>query len=94
MLLHLIFSFFTIFLLFSSYFLVLDGVVCVFDHPSLQVILGVSARVFPTEWREKAGPVLDFVSSSVATLVCSVVSTPQMVLTDRKCPSCPAGVKP
>ncbi|CAM9637599.1 unnamed protein product, partial [Sphacelaria rigidula] len=33
--------------------------------------------------REKAGPALDFFSSSVATLVCSVVSTPQMVITDR-----------
>eukprot|EP00904_Undaria_pinnatifida_P012332 jgi/Undpi1/8229/HiC_scaffold_25.g10699.m1 len=54
-----------------------------FNFATLEVILGCSARVFPTEWRDKAGPVLDFVSSSVATLVCSVVSTPQMVLTDR-----------
>lgn len=53
-------------------------------HVRLQVILGCSAKVFPDEWREKAGPVLDFFSSSVATLVCSVVSTPQMVLTDRE----------
>lgn len=50
----------------------------------LQVILGCSARIFPDEWRERAGPVLDFFSSSVATLVCSVVSTPQMVITDRE----------
>lgn len=58
-------------------------------HPSthlllLQVILGCSAKIFPDEWRERAGPVLDFFSSSVATLVCSVVSTPQMVITDRE----------
>ena len=49
-----------------------------------QVILGCSAKIFPDEWRERAGPVLDFMSSSVATLVCSVVSTPQMVITDRE----------
>lgn len=54
-------------------------------HPQLlQVILGCSANIFPDEWREKAGPVLDFFSSSVATVVCSVVSTPQMVITDRE----------
>jgi hypothetical protein len=28
-------------------------------------------------------PVLDFLSSAVSTFVCSIVSTPQMVLTDR-----------
>lgn len=50
----------------------------------LKVILGCSAKVFPDEWRERAGPVLDFLSSSVATVVCSVISTPQMVLTDRE----------
>lgn len=49
-----------------------------------QIILGCSTKVFPTEWRERAGPVLDFLSSSVATMVCSIVSTPQMVITDRK----------
>ncbi|CAM9444012.1 unnamed protein product, partial [Hapterophycus canaliculatus] len=53
-----------------------------FNYATLEVILGCSAKVFPDEWRERAGPVLDFFSSSVATMVCSVVSTPQMVLTD------------
>eukprot|EP00903_Cladosiphon_okamuranus_P012134 g11383.t1 len=54
-----------------------------FNYATLEVILGCSAKIFPDEWRERAGPVLDFFSSSVATLVCSVVSTPQMVITDR-----------
>ncbi|CAM9516031.1 unnamed protein product [Scytosiphon promiscuus] len=54
-----------------------------FNYATLEVILGCSAKIFPDEWRERAGPVLDFFSSSVATMVCSVVSTPQMVLTDR-----------
>ncbi|EWM25692.1 s-adenosylmethionine mitochondrial carrier protein [Nannochloropsis gaditana] len=30
-----------------------------------------------------AGPAFDFVSSAVSTTICSVISTPQMVLTDR-----------
>ncbi|CAM9400155.1 unnamed protein product [Ectocarpus sp. 4 AP-2014] len=54
-----------------------------FNYATLEVILGCSSKIFPDEWRERAGPVLDFLSSSVATVVCSVVSTPQMVLTDR-----------
>jgi len=33
--------------------------------------------------KEKIGPSLDFFSSSVATICCSVVSTPQMMITDN-----------
>lgn len=54
-----------------------------FNYATLEVILECTAKIFPDEWRERAGPGLDFLSSSVATLVCSVVSTPQMVITDR-----------
>ncbi|CAN0101409.1 unnamed protein product, partial [Hapterophycus canaliculatus] len=46
-------------------------------------MMGFSAKIFPREWRERAGPVLDFVTSGVATLLCSVVSTPQIVIEDR-----------
>jgi hypothetical protein len=37
-------------------------------------------------WQERSGrlgPTLDFVSSSISTIVCSVVSTPQMMITDN-----------
>lgn len=46
--------------------------------------MGFSAKFFPADWRETAGPVLDFVTSGVATLLCSVVSTPQVVIEDRE----------
>ena len=32
--------------------------------------------------KEKMGPGLDFISSAIATICCSVVSTPQMMITD------------
>ncbi|CAM9456039.1 unnamed protein product, partial [Scytosiphon promiscuus] len=54
-----------------------------FNYATLEVIMGFSAKIFPSEWRERAGPVLDFVTSGVATLLCSVVSTPQIVIEDR-----------
>jgi solute carrier family 25 S-adenosylmethionine transporter 26 len=28
-------------------------------------------------------PAMDFLSSSISTFICSIISTPQMVLTDR-----------
>ncbi|OEU09974.1 mitochondrial carrier [Fragilariopsis cylindrus CCMP1102] len=33
--------------------------------------------------KEKMGPGLDFISSAIATICCSVVSTPQMMITDN-----------
>ncbi|CAM9932117.1 unnamed protein product, partial [Ectocarpus fasciculatus] len=54
-----------------------------FNYATLEVIMGFSAKFFPADWRETAGPVLDFVTSGVATLLCSVVSTPQVVIEDR-----------
>ncbi|CAB1103307.1 unnamed protein product [Ectocarpus sp. CCAP 1310/34] len=54
-----------------------------FNYATLEVIMGLSAKFFPADWRETAGPVLDFVTSGVATLLCSVVSTPQVVIEDR-----------
>jgi len=36
--------------------------------------------IFP--W-EAAGPVFDFLASGVSTTICSIISTPQMVITDR-----------
>ena len=32
--------------------------------------------------KERIGPGLDFTSSSIATICCSVISTPQMMITD------------
>eukprot|EP00752_Nemacystus_decipiens_P016757 g14995.t1 len=54
-----------------------------FNYATLELIMGFSTKIFPAEWRERAGPVLDFVTSGVATLLCSVISTPQIVIEDR-----------
>ncbi|CAN0287845.1 unnamed protein product [Pylaiella littoralis] len=54
-----------------------------FNYATLEVIMGFSSKFFPAEWREKAGPALDFFTSGVATLLCSVISTPQIVIEDR-----------
>ncbi|CAM9876887.1 unnamed protein product [Discosporangium mesarthrocarpum] len=53
------------------------------NFATLEVVRGCTAKAFPENWREKTGALLDFFSSAVATTMCSVVSTPQMVLTDR-----------
>ncbi|CAM9492814.1 unnamed protein product [Phaeothamnion confervicola] len=66
-----------------------------FNFATLEAVRGYAASLFPGN--VALGPVLDFVSSSVATTICSVVSTPQMVLTDRIMagiyPSLAAGVR-
>ncbi|CAM9835384.1 unnamed protein product [Choristocarpus tenellus] len=54
------------------------------NFATLEAVRGCSARAFPEGGREKAGPLLDFFSSAVATFMCSSVSTPQMVLTDSE----------
>ena len=38
------------------------------------------AKKLPSKY---LNPLLDFLSSSISTFVCSIISTPQMVLTDR-----------
>lgn len=43
----------------------------------------VRASKFLSEREEKIGPALDFMSSAVSTICCSVVSTPQMMIIDN-----------
>lgn len=46
----------------------------------LQATKATLSSAFPVKF---AGPAFDFASSAVSTFLCSVISTPQMVLTDR-----------
>jgi hypothetical protein len=47
---------------------------------NLQATKATLSSAFPVKF---AGPAFDFASSAVSTFLCSVISTPQMVLTDR-----------
>mmetsp|Transcript_37720 Transcript_37720/g.48061 ORF Transcript_37720/g.48061 Transcript_37720/m.48061 type:complete len:427 (-) Transcript_37720:260-1540(-) len=40
-------------------------------------------NICPPSWSQSGGFVFDFIASAVSTTLCSVVSTPQMVITDR-----------
>lgn len=54
-------------------------------HPPTQATKATLSSWFPLRF---AGPAFDFVSSAVSTTLCSVISTPQMVLTDRIMAGC------
>lgn len=49
------------------------------NFATLEAVRGFTAAALPSS----LGPILDFFSSSVATTICSIISTPQMVVTDR-----------
>ncbi|CAM9516794.1 unnamed protein product [Chrysoparadoxa australica] len=51
-----------------------------FNFATLETVRHYTGSLFPGSF---AGPILDFLSSSVATTISSIISTPQMVLTDR-----------
>jgi hypothetical protein len=50
-----------------------------FNFATLETIKGLTTQYMPGA----IGPAFDFLSSTIATTVCSVISTPQMVLTTR-----------
>mmetsp|Transcript_30773 Transcript_30773/g.45528 ORF Transcript_30773/g.45528 Transcript_30773/m.45528 type:complete len:521 (+) Transcript_30773:133-1695(+) len=49
----------------------------------LEFVRSKLAQLLPAEANGKLGPGLDFVSSCISTVCCSVVSTPQMMVTDN-----------
>ena len=57
----------------------------------------VKASSYLSEREQKIGPALDFMSSAISTICCSVVSTPQMMITDNimagNYPNLPEAVK-
>jgi hypothetical protein len=55
------------------------------NQPNKQATKATLSSWFPLRF---AGPAFDFVSSAVSTTICSVISTPQMVLTDRIMAGC------
>lgn len=46
-------------------------------------VLATNSTMFAAVPRQMLNPLLDFLSSSISTFICSIVSTPQMVLSDR-----------
>ena len=55
----------------------------VLEFVRLQMGNAVDRVTFLKERKEAIGPGLDFVSSAISTICCSVVSTPQMMVTDN-----------
>ncbi|KAG5182703.1 mitochondrial energy transfer protein [Tribonema minus] len=52
-----------------------------FNFATLEAVKEYTSSFLPAAGA--MGPVLDFFSSTVATTICSIISTPQMVITDR-----------
>jgi hypothetical protein len=63
----------------------------------LEFVRSRMTKVIPDGVAERLGPGLDFLSSSVSTICCSVVSTPQMMITDNimagNYPNLPSAIK-